>query len=554
MANSYVEYTGDGSTTAFAIPFDFISSSHLSATVAGASTAITVAGTTATFASAPASAAKIRITRNSSQTTRLVDYTQPSTLTEEDLDTDSKQAFFISQEAVDTVDETIRKNASTSLWDATSIRLTNVADPSSAQDAATKNYLENTWLSTTDKANLTTVAGISSNVTTVAGISSNVTAVAGNATNINAVAGNATNINTVAGDASEINTVAGISSDVTAVAADATDIGAVAGKATEIGRLGTADAVADMAILGTTDVVADMAILATTDVVTDMNVLGTADVVNDMNVLGTSGNVTNMNTLAGISSNITTVADNSSNVSTVAGISSNVTTVAGISANVTTAATNVADITNFSDVYIGPASSDPTQRADASALQAGDLYFNTASDEMKVYSGSAWQVTAVSTSGLLTSGNNLSDVGSAATARTNLGLGTAATSASSAFEPADADILKADTTDELAVGYTSSNSDAGTKSSGTFTPDPRTSNFQHCVNGGAHTLAPPAYNCTMVILYKNNASAGAVTTSGFTKVDGDDLTTTNGHEFFMYITRYNDGSTTFSALTVKALQ
>jgi hypothetical protein len=118
----------------------------------------------------------------------------------------------------------------------------------------------------------------------------------------------------------------------------------------------------------------------------------------------------------------------------------------------------------------------------------------------------------------------------------------------------DADTLKADTTDELTVGYTSANSDAGTKSSGTFTPDPRTSNFQHAVNGGAHTLAPPAYNSTMVILYKNNASAGTITTSGFTKVDGDDLTTTDGHEFFMYITRYNDGSTTFSALTVKALQ
>lgn len=137
----------------------------------------------------------------------------------------------------------------------------------------------------------------------------------------------------------------------------------------------------------------------------------------------------------------------------------------------------------------------------------------------------------------------------AAGARSNLGvvIGTD-------VQAFDADILKADTTDELAVGYTSANSDAGTKSSGTFTPDPRTSNFQHAVNGGAHTLAPPDYNCTMVILYKNNASAGAVTTSGFTKVDGDDLTTTNGDEFFMYITRYNDGSTTFSALTVKALQ
>lgn len=137
----------------------------------------------------------------------------------------------------------------------------------------------------------------------------------------------------------------------------------------------------------------------------------------------------------------------------------------------------------------------------------------------------------------------------ASAARTNLGV-----AIGSDVQAFDADILKADTTDELAVGYTSANSDAGTKSSGTFTPDPRTSNFQHCINGGAHTLAPPDYNCTMVILYKNNASAGAVTTSGFTKVDGDDIGTTNSHSFFMFISRYNDGSTTFSALTVKALQ
>jgi hypothetical protein len=138
---------------------------------------------------------------------------------------------------------------------------------------------------------------------------------------------------------------------------------------------------------------------------------------------------------------------------------------------------------------------------------------------------------------------------SAAAARTNLGLviGTD-------VEARDADILKADTTDELQVGYTSIAYSAGTKSSGTYTPDPALGNFQHATSGGAHTLAPPASNCTMVLLYKNNASAGTVTTSGFTIVDGDDLTTTNGHEFFLYITRVNDGATTFSLLTVKALQ
>lgn len=137
----------------------------------------------------------------------------------------------------------------------------------------------------------------------------------------------------------------------------------------------------------------------------------------------------------------------------------------------------------------------------------------------------------------------------AAAARTSLGvvIGTD-------VQAYDADTLKADTTDELQVGYTSVAYSAGTKSSGTFTPDAAVGNFQHATNGGAHTLAPPAANCALVILYKNNASAGAITTSGFTVVDGDSLTTTDGHEFFLYITRINDGSTTFSLLTVRALQ
>ena len=137
----------------------------------------------------------------------------------------------------------------------------------------------------------------------------------------------------------------------------------------------------------------------------------------------------------------------------------------------------------------------------------------------------------------------------AAAARTSLGV-----AIGSDVQAYDADTLKADTTDELQVGYTSVAYSAGTKSSGTFTPDAAVGNFQHATNGGAHTLAPPAANCALVILYKNNASAGAITTSGFTVVDGDSLTTTDGHEFFLYITRINDGSTTFSLLTVRALQ
>ena len=145
--------------------------------------------------------------------------------------------------------------------------------------------------------------------------------------------------------------------------------------------------------------------------------------------------------------------------------------------------------------------------------------------------------------------SNLSDLNNASTARTNLGV-----AIGSNVEAFNADILKADEADELTAGFSAAAHSAGTKSSGTYTPDVDDGNFQHAINGGAHTLAVPAKNCTMVILYKNNASAGTITTSGYTVTDGDSLTTTNGHEFFFYITRINDGSTTFSMLTVKALQ
>jgi hypothetical protein len=54
---------------------------------------------------------------------------------------------------------------------------------------------------------------------------------------------------------------------------------------------------------------------------------------------------------------------------------------------------------NFDDRYLGQKSSDPTLDNDGDALLTGALYFNTTSDAMKVYSGSAWvDVAPVATS------------------------------------------------------------------------------------------------------------------------------------------------------------
>lgn len=114
----------------------------------------------------------------------------------------------------------------------------------------------------------------------------------------------------------------------------------------------------------------------------------------------------------------------------------------------------------------------------------------------------------------------------------------------------DADTLKSDVAATLTKGYTATAYDAGTKSTGTFTPDVANGNLQKAVNGGAHTLAPPANGSSLVIQYTNNGSAGTVTTSGFTKVTGDTISTTNADDFLFYITVING----FSHLHVQALQ
>ena len=79
---------------------------------------------------------------------------------------------------------------------------------------------------------------------------------------------------------------------------------------------------------------------------------------------------------------------------------------------------------NFDDRYLGPKSSDPTLDNDGNALLTGALYFNTACNVMKVYTGSSWVAAYVSAAGVLLTANNLSDVASTATSRTNLNVPT----------------------------------------------------------------------------------------------------------------------------------
>lgn len=51
-----------------------------------------------------------------------------------------------------------------------------------------------------------------------------------------------------------------------------------------------------------------------------------------------------------------------------------------------------AALDNFDDVYLGAKSSEPSVDNDGDALNAGDLFFDTTAETLKVYTGSAWQV------------------------------------------------------------------------------------------------------------------------------------------------------------------
>ena len=185
------------------------------------------------------------------------------------------------------------------------------------------------------------------------------------------------NIATVAGKASLITSAfsSGMSLVTSDFVADVNTL-AVTDVINDINLLATSDIVSDLNTLATSDIVADLNTLATSDIVSDINTLATSDIVSDINTLATSDIVSDLNQLA--------TSDFVSDLNTMA-------TTANIN-NLSTVATNVAGVNSFAERY-RVASSAPT-----SSLDVGDLYFNTSSNELRAYNGSAWQATAPSAS------------------------------------------------------------------------------------------------------------------------------------------------------------
>lgn len=115
---------------------------------------------------------------------------------------------------------------------------------------------------------------------------------------------------------------------------------------------------------------------------------------------------TNRNTAVSSATTASTAATNASTSATNAATSAtNAANSATAAANSATAA--AASFDSFDDRYLGAKSSNPTVDNDGNALLTGALYWNTTSNELRFWSGSAWFISNVTGTGYLTS----SDIG-----------------------------------------------------------------------------------------------------------------------------------------------
>jgi hypothetical protein len=97
-----------------------------------------------TLNSAVAAGTAIRIQRVTPNTEaeRVIDFTDGSVLTAEDLDKSARQTLFIIQEAEDTGSGGLSKNAGETAWDAAGLRLVNLNTPTAADHATNKSWVE----------------------------------------------------------------------------------------------------------------------------------------------------------------------------------------------------------------------------------------------------------------------------------------------------------------------------------------------------------------------------------------------------------------------------
>ena len=148
MASTIIIYEGDGTTTDFTVPFDYLKKSFVTVRLG---TGNTLTGgdygdtgsdyyfldkTTIRLKVAPASGESLTIRRYTSATERVVTFKDASILKATDLDTSQVQSFHIAEEGRDILEDSLSVNREGN-WDAKGKRIVNVGTPEADSDAIT---------------------------------------------------------------------------------------------------------------------------------------------------------------------------------------------------------------------------------------------------------------------------------------------------------------------------------------------------------------------------------------------------------------------------------
>ena len=174
MALSYTSYTATSGQTDFAFSFPYLSTSHVKVQINGVDTTaytVVTSPSTKVVLNSGATAGQIvkvyRLTPGRSASpnnVNLVDFVNGSVLSEEDVDKNAKQLLYLIQESDDTGGGAMPYDPTLTAWNASvsgsSKKVVNVADPTNAQDAATKNYVDTQV--TAERATAANAANLSS--------------------------------------------------------------------------------------------------------------------------------------------------------------------------------------------------------------------------------------------------------------------------------------------------------------------------------------------------------------------------------------------------------
>lgn len=151
MASTIIIYEGDGTTTDFTVPFDYLKKSFVTVRL-GPVTTLTggdygdtgsdyyfLDKTTIRLKVAPASGESLTIRRRTSATERVVTFKDASILKATDLDTSQMQAFHIAEEGRDAINDALIGDKEGN-WDAKGKRIINVGTPIKDNDAVNLEY------------------------------------------------------------------------------------------------------------------------------------------------------------------------------------------------------------------------------------------------------------------------------------------------------------------------------------------------------------------------------------------------------------------------------